>query len=766
MLPLSWLRSSRLRRLADWPLTAKFGITPALSLALLLMMAVIEVSVLNRVRGETKHVVDIVMPESTQLAEVAARFEKADGDLARLVLAEAANPGKTDMAGQAQNIHTDLNGVMAEITRVEGTNTGRANLKQLEAARHDIEQYSEAVDVVISMLGVDFASAATMIEPFHANALRVSRNINLIAHAGVSEARQRAETISADVTLTTSVFSVVVLIALSGTALLTVIVGRATVQSIREIADATTRLAGADYTLDISGLDRKDELGTVVTALETFRQQALEAKRLHLVEQESRELQIAKTAAENASRAKSDFLANMSHELRTPLNAILGYAQLMENDRELTEKHIVGARAIHQSGTHLLTLITDILDLSKIEAGKLELFPAPVELRSFARGVADMIRVRAEDKGLIFRCEVSSGLPDHVLADEKRLRQVMINLLGNSIKFTSQGEVSLHISALTVDENRARVRFEVRDTGVGIAPDQLALIFHPFEQVGDVERRAGGTGLGLSISRQLISLMNSDIRVESEIGKGSTFFFELDMAVVEAAQSSALATVQAVTGYSGPRRTVLIVDDTPPNRAVLVTKLKELGFVTAEAGNGLECLEQVEALHPDLILMDIRMPVMDGYEAMEGIRRIEAVRSVPIIALSASATKDVQERSLAAGADGFLTKPIHHDDLLRVMAQHLKLDWQIGDDAVGGQSELPNEETMIAPPQEEMDILLKLARGGNMRAIRGHADHIAKLDEQYRPFAEKLQALARGYQSSAILRLVERHSNSSQGIPI
>ena len=763
MLLRPWIRSNRLRRLADWPLIAKFGITPALALALLLVMAVIEVSVLNSVRGETEHVVEVIMPESAQLAKVAAQFEKADADLARLVLAEAANPGKTNMEAHAKDIHADLQKVTADLARFETTETGRAHLSQVEACRRDVEEYSRTVDVVIAMLGVDFDSAAATIQPFHNNAMRVSRKINLIAQSGAREARLRAQTVSADVTTTTSVFSVIVIIALFGTVLLTIIVGRATVQSIRNIADATTRLAGEDYTLDIRSLHRQDELGTVVTALETFRQQALETKRLHLIEQESRELQIAKTAAENASRAKSDFLANMSHELRTPLNAILGYAQLMENDAGLSERHVVGARTIHQSGTHLLTLITDILDLSKIEAGKLDLFPAPFELRSLARGIADMIRVRAEEKGLIFRCEVSPDLPAQVLADEKRLRQMLINLLGNAIKFTSQGEVGLYITAVSEDENRVRVRFEVRDTGVGIAPDQLALIFQPFEQVGDMERRSGGTGLGLSISRQLINLMNSEIQVESHVGRGSSFFFELDMAVVEAAQSADQATIQAITGYEGPRRTVLIVDDTPPNRAVLVEKLRELGFLTAEAGDGLEGLKQAETLNPDLILMDIRMPVMDGYESMEGIRQIEALRTIPIIALSASATRDVQERSVVAGANGFLTKPINHDELLREMALFMKLDWLTADDP-SQQSDPSSLEKMIAPPQEEIDALLKLARAGNMRAIRGHADHIAKLDEQYRPFAEKLQTLARAYQSTAILRLVEQHSTSSEAL--
>jgi signal transduction histidine kinase len=244
---------------------------------------------------------------------------------------------------------------------------------------------------------------------------------------------------------------------------------------------------------------------------------------------ESRELRLAKAAAESASAAKSAFLANMSHELRTPLNAILGYAQILEHE-ELTERQAAAARTIQRSGAHLLTLITDILDLAKIEAGRLELAPVTFDLHACIRGVAEMMQLRATEKGLPFACRIGSRVPRYALGDERRLRQVLINLLGNAIKFTPSGRVAMQVSA-TGDAGAERLKVEVRDTGPGIGEANKARIFEPFEQFGDTERNFGGTGLGLSISRQIIELMGGRIDVESAPGRGSRFWFEIPLHV-------------------------------------------------------------------------------------------------------------------------------------------------------------------------------------------------------------------------------------------
>lgn len=747
--------AKRLGRLSDWPLIVKFGIAPALALSLLLVMAVIEVSVLHNVRASTQHIVTVNMRDSAKLADIAARFERVDADLSRLLNMEAAYPGLTDIAANAEMIQAALVGISYDLKDFRNTEIGRANRVRIDAALRDVDEYSKAVNVVTSMLGVNFMSAVSMLEPFHKYAQRVTVNINHIARSGISEAEQRARAISTNVSVTTAIFSTIALLAVPGIAIATFLVGLATVRSIRDIADATTRLAAADYDLDISSLDRKDELGAVVTALEIFRRQAIEAKRAQKLEEKSRELQIAKTAAESANRAKSDFLANMSHELRTPLNAILGYAQLLKRDPGMSERQGTAARTIHQSGTHLLTLITDILDLSKIEAGKFELAPAAFDLRAFLHGVSDIIRVRTEEKALAFICDAPPELPAFVEADEKRLRQVLLNLLGNAVKFTDHGQVGLHIAIVSQTGTDARIRFEVRDTGVGISENQLETIFQPFEQVGEAQRRSGGTGLGLSISHNLVALMGSRIQVESRPGDGSRFSFELDMPVAES-EPLEITEISAVIGYRGPRQSVLIVDDMPENRAMLAETLNDLGFETRQAANGRDGLEQAVAAQPDLVLMDVRMPVMDGLEAMRRIRDVPALKSVPIIAVSAGVAPEEQARSLAAGANGFLTKPLQQDDLIRMIARHMPLDW------IKEQPEQPVQSSAdavpdIAPPQAEIEILHRLAMAGDMRQIKARADHLVALDIQYRPFADKLQQMARAYQSQAILNLIEQY---------
>jgi signal transduction histidine kinase/CheY-like chemotaxis protein len=749
----------RLRRLSDWPLIVKFGMAPALALVLLLIMAVIEVSALHNVRENTRHLVAVDMSNAANLADIAARFERADADLYRLLNMKAAGLGTVDIPTRADAIQAALAGVRHDLTAFRNTESGQANRARIDVALRNVDEYSQAVNVVTSMLGIDFASAVSMLEPFHKYARQVTANIDQVADSGIAASTVRAEAVGDHVAATTAIFSAIALIAVPGIAIATFLVGLATVRSIRAIADATTRLAAADYDLDISSLNRKDELGAVVAALETFRRQALEANRVQKLEEKSRELQIAKTAAESANRAKSDFLANMSHELRTPLNAILGYAQLLRRDPGLNERQESAARTIHQSGAHLLTLITDILDLSKIEAGKFELCPASFDLHGFLHGVADIIRVRTEEKALAFFCEAPDDMAGFVSADEKRLRQVLLNLLGNAVKFTDRGEVGLRVSIMSRTATEARIRFEVRDSGVGIAEDQLEAIFLPFEQVGDMQRRAGGTGLGLSISRQLLGLMASALQVESEPGHGSRFWFELDMPVVAA--KSALPAAAAITGYTGPRQSVLIVDDMPENRALLADALGGLGFETRQAVNGLEALEQAQAMRPDLILMDVRMPVMDGLEATRRIREVEALRSVPIVTVSAGVAPDDQARSLAAGANSFLTKPIEYKELIRTITRQLQPDWiKREPDQPALSSSDPG--SIIAPPPAELEVLHRLAMAGNMRDIKSRAEHLTSLDPCYRPFADQLRHLAGAYKSQAVLNLVERHLDLEQ----
>ncbi|MFO1337226.1 MAG: ATP-binding protein [Burkholderiaceae bacterium] len=306
------------------------------------------------------------------------------------------------------------------------------------------------------------------------------------------------------------------------------------------------------------------------------------------VRERTAELQVAKERAESASAAKSEFLARMSHELRTPLNAVIGYAQILKMDEGLTVRQRAGLDNIHDGGQHLLTLIVDILDLARIEAGKIELFPVPVALDGLLRSVGDIVRLKAEEKGLVFDARAEPGLPEAVVVDEKRLRQVLINLLGNAVKFTDRGHVTLAVRLQAAEGDRVRLRFEVADSGVGIAPVALQRLFQPFEQAGEAHRRAAGTGLGLAISRQLVGLMGGDIHVDSRPGEGSVFWFELSLPAAAGAGAKAPGTAPPALGYEGPRRRVVVADDVAINRQMLgESRRGGLGFEVLEADDGL-----------------------------------------------------------------------------------------------------------------------------------------------------------------------------------
>jgi PAS domain S-box-containing protein len=374
--------------------------------------------------------------------------------------------------------------------------------------------------------------------------------------------------------------------------------------------------------------------------------------------------------ADAANRAKSNFLAHMSHELRTPLNGILGYTQILQRETGLSERQRSRLGVIRQSGQHLLALINEILDFAKIEAGKLEFNPTIIGVESFLRVITDIVSVKAAEKGLELRCKRSPDLPEAVVGDERRLRQVLLNLLGNAVKFTNQGTVTLRARYVTP----SRLRFDVEDTGVGIAEDQLESVFQPFNQFGETRRRIEGTGLGLAISRQIVRAMRGEINVASQVGVGSTFWFEVELppAVINKAPSSSRRIVK---GYDGPRRTLLVIDDVLDNRAMLTDLLRPLGFDVLEAHSGAEGLEKAKSLRPQLILTDFVMPDMNGLEATRRVRELPGHEHTPVIVVSAYASDTDEENSLAAGANAFLSKPIDVDQLLTRIGTLLRLDW-------------------------------------------------------------------------------------------
>ncbi|OQX22541.1 MAG: hypothetical protein BWK80_30185 [Desulfobacteraceae bacterium IS3] len=503
------------------------------------------------------------------------------------------------------------------------------------------------------------------------------------------------------------------------------------------------------------------------------------------------ELRQSKEAAETANRAKSAFLSNMSHELRTPLNSVLGYAQILSRQGSTSPAVKDGLQIIAQSGNHLLTLINDILDISKIEAGKMVLHPVPIILKSFLDGITGMIRMRAQEKGLRLICHTDAGLPAGIDADETRLRQVLLNLLGNAVKFTDRGgtvtfrvsvpqscsdNISLSLEGegtgpLTLPSPRRgegvksslslekgiRLRFEIQDTGVGMTEENMAKIFTPFEQVGDAGRQREGTGLGLAIGRQLVRLMGSDLHVSSEYGSGSMFWFEAVFPVIAAPAQSAQIRSGAIAGYAGPRLKILVADDQPTNRMVLLKMLEPLGFEIALAENGQIAVELARSWHPDLILMDLLMPVMNGFEAVKHIRQFPEQGNVPMIAVSASAFDMDQTQSRKAGCNGFLPKPVDADKLLAFLEEYLHPEWIYDrqEDSPETPAQPESATELVLPPREDIEKLSELAMLGRLPDI---ADYAAKLvekdDARYAAFALRLRELAFAYEDAQITELL------------
>ncbi len=391
-----------------------------------------------------------------------------------------------------------------------------------------------------------------------------------------------------------------------------------------------------------------------------------------------------------ASRAKSEFLANMSHELRTPLNGILGYAQILQRDMHLNPTQRNGIDIIHQSGQHLLTLINDVLDLAKIEARRLTLHPSSVALKPLVQGIVGIMQTGAHQKGLSFFHHTAGNLPTAVMLDEKRLRQVLLNLLGNAVKFTEQGYVCLRIAAnfdptdtpappLAPSEEPpsppCTLLFEIEDSGPGIAPEDQEKIFLPFEQVGDPGQQMSGTGLGLAISQQFVTLMGGTIQVRSTPGQGATFWFQIPVPISEEEHAADTSAKDLICGYEGNPRTLLIVDDKAENRQVLTSILSPLGFNIVIARNGQAALDQARIYHPDLVLMDLVMPVMSGYDAVRAMREDSELQQTPIIAISASAFEADHDQSMMMGCDAFVPRPVDADQLFEVLARLLNLIW-------------------------------------------------------------------------------------------
>jgi signal transduction histidine kinase/DNA-binding response OmpR family regulator len=473
------------------------------------------------------------------------------------------------------------------------------------------------------------------------------------------------------------------------------------------------------------------------------------------------QLEIKAREAEAANRAKSLFLANMSHELRTPLNAILGFAQLMERDDSLTPSQKESLEIINRSGEHLLNLINDVLEMSKIEAGKIVVNQESFDLHQLLQTIREMFQFRAESKQLSFNFVLASDVPQYIVSDCRKLRQVLINLLSNAIKFTAQGGVTLRVTSvidsasLTVKSEKQPITiyFEVTDTGKGISPEELQQLFQPFVQTATGIESEGGTGLGLSISSQFVELMGGKIEAKSKVGEGSIFSFQIQATLSDASVLKSKSEVEIkYLAPDQPDYRILVVDDQEANCKLLEKLLQTVGFQTQIAKNGQEAIAIWQAWQPHLIWMDMRMPVMDGYTATEKIKQHQDCNTV-IIALTASAFEEQRAKILTAGCDDFVRKPFQEKIIFEKIAQHLGVKYIYQEEAILDSTSLVATEDLSFMSDQWIEQL-------KQAAIAVDADSLTELITQipatHHSVALQLTELVDSYDFDAIIDLTDK----------
>ncbi len=471
----------------------------------------------------------------------------------------------------------------------------------------------------------------------------------------------------------------------------------------------------------------------------------------------------AKHQAEIASTAKSAFLANMSHEIRTPMNAILGFSQLLEESGELTGEQLAHVQTINRSGAHLLAVINDILDMSKIEAGSATLNISEFDFHGLLRDLERIFRLRTGNSGLVFEVRCEAGTPRIIHSDQAKIRQILYNLLGNAAKFTKEGAIRLRARAELVRPRHCRLFVEVQDTGPGISEDELDLVFEAFVQTASGRGASSGTGLGLPISRQYARLMDGELTVESEAGRGSTFHLELPVAIgigSEGVPEGARERHVVGISGSGPPPVILIVDDMASNLELLQTILERVGFTVRSCMDGASAVQSVFESPPDLMFLDIAMPGMNGYETILKIRENEACQRLPIVVATATVFEEEKEKVLRAGANAFVRKPYAIPSILEAIRENLFVTYRYSDETEFDGEDLESEDgvSFVVP-----ESILKELRSA---AVRCHGERIAELisdlDNEYARLGQTLQTYADQFQYDEILRLLDSVESSAE----
>jgi len=533
-----------------------------------------------------------------------------------------------------------------------------------------------------------------------------------------------------------------------------------------ELASANKELEKHYEHLEELVLDRTNDLEksrkaalSIMQDVDSLRQQAEDA--LTKLEVSENELRKSKETAEAASQAKSAFLANMSHEIRTPMNAILGFSRLLRQDPSISTKQKEKLDTILNSGEHLLDLINDVLNMSKIEAGRITITPSTFDLHMLLNNLDSMFVHRMASKELHFSFLIDENVPRYVVADENKIRQIFINLLENALRFTQVGRVSFQALIGQMFQEKFELIAEVEDTGRGIAEDEKDKIFEVFEQASRSQKVSGGTGLGLAICKHYIELMEGDIHVTSQVGKGSIFRVKLPLLTGNVDDINEDITFRQVIGLSdgSPQYKILVADDTKTDRALMTEILTRVGYKTRSVKDGKEAIKVFQDWKPDLVLMDIRMPVMGGREATKKIRSLKNGRKTPIIAITASAFEEDLDEILSVGVDQIIRKPYKANQLLEAIKIYLDVEYQYEDeeDALKlapdkYKAKIINPEDFKKLPDELADLLLDATIGLHVNQLDDLLNQVKEIDQQ---LAEDLRKLADNFEYALIAEFLQ-----------